>query len=169
MLEALNGERDKLSDRELAFVGNFPLRRRDAWYQPERSCSRGDPLQERAICTRYRESTCFGVGGRRSADREGDSMKRISTVLAVAALTITLIVISLAPALANHNPAHTQRQINKLQNQVNTLKSQVASLRADVQDLNHDVFTCTFLAIDQGETFDDGTFAYPLFYDSVCA
>jgi hypothetical protein len=34
---ALNGERDKLSARELAFVGIFPPRRRDGWCQPGES------------------------------------------------------------------------------------------------------------------------------------
>ncbi len=33
-LAALNGGRSKMSERELEFVGIFPPRRRDGWYQP---------------------------------------------------------------------------------------------------------------------------------------
>ena len=93
-------------------------------------------------------------------------MKRISTIVAVAMLAITLVVISLVPAWANHNPAHTQRQITQLQKQITSLQQQVNSLKGTVRNLNYEVFTCEFLGTPT--TFPDGTSGYPIYEDPAC-
>ena len=95
-------------------------------------------------------------------------MKRVPTIAAVAVLAITLIVVSLVPAQANHTPAHTQRQLNRLENQVDKLQDQVADMRVDVRDLLIDVFGCTFVNTTTPTTFPDGTVGFPLFYDQFC-
>ena len=94
-------------------------------------------------------------------------MKRSAAAIAVAMLAITLIVISLSPALANHNPAHTQRQINKLENQINSLKQQVNTLKGNLRDVTYEVFTCEFLGTTP-TTFADGSIGYPIYEDSTC-
>ena len=94
-------------------------------------------------------------------------MKRTGSMIALAALAIALIVISLVPAQANHTPAHTRRQINRLENQVSTLKNQVASLNRDVHALLHDVFDCQLL-VDPPEQFNDGLFYHDLYYSAAC-
>lgn len=109
-----------------------------------------------------------GWEGNGPTEGKGAGMNRIATAVAVAALAITLMVVSLLPAQANHNPAHTQRQITKLQNQITTLKGQVTSLRSDVRDLLADVFVCEFFDDSTPKTFPDGSIAYPLYYDSTC-
>jgi peptidoglycan hydrolase CwlO-like protein len=96
-------------------------------------------------------------------------MKRSASAFVVAMLAITLIVISLQPALANHNPAHTQRQINQLQNQINSLKQQVNTLKADVRDVTSEVFNCEVFNQSAPFTFSDGTVGYPLYERSTCA
>jgi peptidoglycan hydrolase CwlO-like protein len=96
-------------------------------------------------------------------------MKRIASAIAVATLAISLIVVSLVPALANHNPAHTQRQINQLQNQINSLKQQVNSLKADVRDVISEVFNCEVFNTAAPFTFPDGSIGYPLYERSTCA
>jgi peptidoglycan hydrolase CwlO-like protein len=95
-------------------------------------------------------------------------MKRIASAIAVATLAISLIIVSLVPALANHNPAHTQRQINQLQNQINSLKQQVNTLKGDVRVLNTEVFNCEFLDTAHPTTFPDGTVGFPIFEDQTC-
>jgi peptidoglycan hydrolase CwlO-like protein len=95
-------------------------------------------------------------------------MKRSASVVAVAMLAISLIVVSLAPALANHNPAHTQRQINQLQNQISSLKNQVNTLKGSVRGLNNEVFNCEFLDTAHPATFPDGTVGFPIFEDQSC-
>ena len=71
-------------------------------------------------------------------------MKRTGTMVAVAALAITLIVISLMPAArATHIEQHLARQdFNRLEAQVSDLKADVKVLNRDVNDLLHDVFDC---------------------------
>jgi|SoiMethySBSTD1v2_1073268.scaffolds.fasta_scaffold949893_2 peptidoglycan hydrolase CwlO-like protein len=95
-------------------------------------------------------------------------MKRIASAVAVATLAISLIVVSLVPALANHNPAHTQRQINQLQNQITSLKRQVNTLKGDVRGINNEVFNCEFLDTAHPATFPDGTVGFPIFEDQAC-
>lgn len=95
-------------------------------------------------------------------------MKRSASVVAVAMLAISLLVVSLAPALANHNPAHTQRQINQLQNQINSLKNQVNTLKANVRDVTSEVFNCEVFNQSAPFTFADGSIGYPLYERSTC-
>jgi outer membrane murein-binding lipoprotein Lpp len=95
-------------------------------------------------------------------------MKRIGSMLAVAALAIAVIVASLMPAEATHTEAHLRRQINRLENQVSSLQSNVNALNRDVNDLLHDVFDCQIL-VDPPEQFDDGLFYHDLYYSASCA
>ena len=95
-------------------------------------------------------------------------MRRIATAVAVMALAITLVVISLAPAQGTHTLGHLLRQVERLENQVRSMQGQVASLRRDVADLNIEVFRCEFFDQASPRTFADGTVGYPLYEDSIC-
>jgi hypothetical protein len=117
---------------------------------------------------RFEVGRRFEVQRRRpTAGREGN-MKRIGSMIAVAALAITLIVTSLMPAQATHTEAHLRRQINRLESQVSALKNDVTGLRRDVNDLLHDVFDCQIL-VDPPEQFTDGLFYHDLYYSASCA
>ena len=95
-------------------------------------------------------------------------MRRIAAAVAVAALTITLIVTSLVPAQGTHTLGHLRRQIARLENQVGSLQGQVTSLRRDVADLNFEVFRCEFFDDTAPVTFTDGRVGFPLYEDSRC-
>jgi hypothetical protein len=94
-------------------------------------------------------------------------MKRTGSMVAVAALAITLIVTSLMPAQATHTVQHLVRQINRLEDQVSDLKGDVKVLNRDVNDLLHDVFDCQIL-VDPPEQFTDGLFYHDLYYSAAC-
>jgi peptidoglycan hydrolase CwlO-like protein len=95
-------------------------------------------------------------------------VKRTGSIIAVAALAITLIVTSLLPAQATHTEAHLRRQINRLESQVSSLQNDVKAMNRDVNDLLHDVFDCQIL-VDPPEQFTDGLFYHDLYYSASCA
>jgi septal ring factor EnvC (AmiA/AmiB activator) len=114
------------------------------------------------------------MGGARS-DVAADNRLRgrghedaLATAIAVATLAITLILVGVLPAQANHTPAHTQRQISQLEKQITSLQRQVKKLNNNLAGVRFEVFNCDVFDTSTPHTFSDGSIGYPLYENSTC-